>query len=129
MRRLFKPSALWHLGLMKLWSPLSRLLLPLALFALVLAPMAAPSAAWAMAAPEMASMPADMPCCPDDQPVVPDCAKDCPFAALCISGLLSGTVAESPSFVLFPVQDGYLNGWEAVLTSLGGEPPPRPPKS
>lgn len=114
---------------MRLWSPLSRLLLTLALFALVLAPMAAPSTAWAMAAPEMASMPVDMPCCLDDQPAVPDCAKDCPFAALCISGLLSGTVTESPTFVRLPIRDGYLNGWEAVLSSLGGGPPPRPPKA
>jgi len=114
---------------MRLWSPLSHLLLPLALFALVLAPMAAPSTARAIATPEMASMPVDMPCCPDDQPAVPNCVKDCPFAALCISGLLSGTVTESPNFFRLPIRNGYLNGWGAVLSSLGGEPPPRPPKA
>jgi hypothetical protein len=114
---------------MKRWSPLSRLLLSLALFALVLAPMAAPPSAQAMAGPEMALMPIDMPCCPDDQPAAPDCVKDCPFAALCISGLLSGTVTESLILLRLPIRDGYRTGWEAVLTSRGGEPPPRPPKA
>jgi len=112
---------------MKLRSPLRLLLL--AIFTLVLAPMTAPSALWAMSAPEMSSMSVDMPCCPDDQPAVPDCVKDCPFSALCISGLLSGIATELPTFVHLPIWDGYRNGWEAVLTSLGGEPPPRPPKA
>lgn len=115
-------------GSMKPWSFTSRLLLALALFGLVLGPMVA--APMAMAGPAMASMPGGMLCCPDDQPAVPDCAKDCPFAVLCVSGFVSVSVPEAPSFVVHaPTGDEFLDRKDTVLSSLVGEPPPRPPKA
>jgi hypothetical protein len=109
---------------------ISRFLLALALFGLVLAPLAASSAVPAMAAQAMGSMPDGMPCCPDDQPAAPDCAKDCPLAVLCLSGLVSVPAPETPTFLLhLPIGDEFLAGREAVLSSLVGEPPPRPPKA
>lgn len=61
--------------------------------------------------------------------MVPDCAKDCPLAVLCVSGLVSASIAETLSFLLLaPVGDDFLNGRDQILPSLIGEPPPRPPK-
>ncbi|RFC65911.1 hypothetical protein DY251_16160 [Mesorhizobium denitrificans] len=107
-----------------------RLLVVLALFGLVLAPLTASSASLTMSAQAMASMPDGMPCCPDDQPAVPDCGKDCPLAVLCLSGLVSVPVPETLRLLThLPIGDKFLVGREAVLSSLGGEPPPRPPKA
>ncbi len=111
------------------WSFTSRLFLALALFGLVIAPMAASLASPAAASQAMASMPDGMPC-PDDQPAVPDCVKDCPLAVLCVSGLVSIPVPQVPTFLVqAPTGDGFLDGQDAVLSSLLGEPPPRPPKA
>lgn len=114
---------------MKLWSTISRFLLALALLGLVLAPLAASSAVPAMAAQTMGSMPDGMPC-PDDQPAAPDCAKDCPLAVLCLSGLVSVPVPETPTLLVnLRIGNEFIAGREAVLSSLVGEPPPRPPKA
>ncbi|RWM90613.1 MAG: hypothetical protein EOR84_21950 [Mesorhizobium sp.] len=109
---------------------ISRFLLALALFGLVLAPLAASSAVPAMAAQTMGSMPDSMPCCPDDQPAAPDCAKDCPLAVLCLSGLVSVPIPETPTFLVqIWIGDEFLAGRQTVLSSLAGEPQPRPPKA
>ena len=113
---------------MKRWSFPSRLFLALALFGLVLGPLASSSVP-AVAAQAMASMPDGMPC-PDDQPAVPACAKDCPLAVLCVTGLVSVPVPQMPTFfVQASTGDQFLDGREAILSSLIGEPPPRPPKA
>jgi hypothetical protein len=115
---------------MKPWSMISRIFLALALFGLVLAPLAASSVTPAVAAQAMASMPDGMPCCPDEQSAIPGCAKDCPLSVLCISGLVSVPVPQTPTFlVLAPVGEKFLDRREAGLSSLIGEPPPRPPQA
>ena len=106
-----------------------RLFLALALLGLVLGPMTA-AAAPSKSAQAMASMPDGMPCCPDDQPAVPDCAKDCPFAVLCVSGVFSAQVPGTPFLRLHAtLGDDFLGGGAVALSSLAGEPPPRPPKA
>jgi hypothetical protein len=116
---------------MKPWSFASRLLLGLALLGLVTGPMAAAtSAAPAMVGQAMASMPDGMPCCPDEKPAVPDCVKDCPLAVLCVTSFGSISLPSTPAFsVQLPVGDVFLHGLDAILASLVGEPPPRPPKA
>lgn len=117
-------------GSMNSWSFTSRLFLALALFGLVLGPLATASAPPAMAAQTMAAMPDGMPCCPDDQPARPDCTKDCPLAVLCLTGVVSAPLPETPSLLLHaPLGDDFLNGTDVMLSSLAGEPPPRPPKA
>lgn len=117
-------------GPMKLRAFTSRMFFVLALLGLVLAPLAAAPAVPAMNAQAMASMPDGMPCCPDDKPAVADCAKDCPLAILCVTGLVSIPTVDAPSLLLrAPLGDKFLNGRDVVLASLVGEPPPRPPKA
>jgi hypothetical protein len=114
---------------MNRWSFATRLLLALALFGLVLGPVAAPSGA-PVAAQAMVSMPDGMPCCPDERPAVPDCAKDCPLALLCMAGTGGVQAPATPDFLSgAPADDVFLRGRDVVLSSLAGEPPPRPPKA
>ncbi len=116
--------------LMKPLSFASRLLLALVLLGLVAGPMAASSVAPAMAAQAMASMPDGMPCCPDEKPAVPVCAKDCPLAVLCVASFGSVPPPSTPAFsVQLLAGDVFLHSRDAVLPSLVGEPPPRPPKA
>jgi hypothetical protein len=114
---------------MKPWSFASRLLLALTLLGLVTGPMAASSAVPAMTAQAMASMPDGMPCCPDDKPAVPDCVKDCPLAVLCVASYGSVAPSSTPAFSdQLLAGDVFLHSRDAVLPSLVGEPPPRPPR-
>lgn len=107
-----------------------RVLLLLAVFGLAFAPLGASSSGAAVAGSPLSIMQDDMPCCPDGKPMVPDCGKDCPLAVLCVSGLVSVQVPETPTFVVqAPIGEEFLDGSEAVLSSLIGEPPPRPPKA
>jgi hypothetical protein len=107
-----------------------KMLLLLAVFALVFAPLGASSSNAAVAGSTFSVMQDDMPCCPDGKPMVPDCGTDCPLAVLCVSGLVSAPLAETPTFLIqAPIGDEFLDGREAVLSSLIGEPPPRPPKA
>jgi hypothetical protein len=109
---------------------LRRVLLLLAVLGLAFAPLGASLSVSAIAGPGLSAMPDDMPCCPDGKPMVPDCAKDCPLAALCVSSLVSVQVLELASFVTrAQVGDDFLNGIDVVLSSLVGEPPPRPPRA
>jgi hypothetical protein len=106
-----------------------RTLLLLVVFGLAFAPLGA-SPSSAAGAGSALSMQDDMPCCPDGRPMVPDCGKDCPLAVLCVSGLVSVQVPETPTFVVqAPIGEEFLDGREADLSSLIGEPPPRPPKA
>lgn len=106
-----------------------RVLLLLAVFGLAFAPLGA-STSGAVAGSPLSIMQDDMPCCPDGKPMVPDCGKDCPLAVLCVSGLVSVQVPETPTFVVQAlIGEEFLDGREAVLSSLIGEPPPRPPKA
>jgi hypothetical protein len=108
----------------------TRLVTILAFVGLAFAPVA-PSIAWsAMAMPMTTEMPDGMPCCPDDQPAIPDCAKDCPFAVVCTAVVVSATAHDSPPLaprMLF--LDRFPTPGDAVLSSLIGDPPPRPPKA
>ena len=109
---------------------LTRLIVILAFVGLVFAPVAPSIATSAMAMPMTAEMPDGMPCCPDDQPAIPDCAKDCPFAVVCTAVFVSATTHESSSLaprMLF--RDRFPTPGDAVLSSLIGDPPPRPPKA
>lgn len=116
--------------LMKPWSFASRLLLALVSFGLVTGPVAASSAVPAMTAQAMARMPDGMPCCPDEKPAVPDCVKDCPLAVLCVTSFGSISLPSTLAFsVQLPVGDVFLHRLDAILASLVGEPPPRPPKA
>ncbi|RWE68098.1 hypothetical protein [Mesorhizobium sp.] len=102
----------------------------LAVFGLAFAPLGASSSGAAVAGSPLSIMQDDMPCCPDGKPMVPDCGKDCPLAVLCVLGLVSVQVPETPTFVVqAPIGEEFLDGREAVLSSLIGEPPPRPPKA
>jgi hypothetical protein len=107
-----------------------RMLLLLAIFGLAVAPLGASPSSAAFAGATLSIMQDDMPCCPDGKPMAPDCAKDCPLAFLCISGLVSVPVPQMPAFfVQLPIGDQFLNRREAVFSSLIGKPPPRPPKA
>jgi hypothetical protein len=107
-----------------------KILLLLAVFGLAFAPLGASPSSAAVAGPALFTMQDDMPCCPDGEPMVPDCVRDCPLAVLCLSGLASIQVPEMPTIVVqLPICDEFLDGREAVLSSLIGEPPPRPPKA
>ncbi len=71
-----------------------------------------------------------MPCCPDEEPLAPDCMTDCPFAIVCAPVLLSIPVAKADALPLRkPLGDTFPNRSDAVVASLAGEPPPRPPKA
>ncbi len=109
---------------------LTRLIAILAFAGLVFAPVAPSIASSAIAMSTMAEMPDGMPCCPDDQPAIPDCAKDCPFAVVCTAVFVSATTQESSPLALRMLfQDRFPIPGDAVLSSLIGDPPPRPPKA
>ncbi len=115
---------------MKFMAFLTRLITILALVGLVSAPVAPSIASAAMAMPVTAEMPDGMSCCPDDQPAIPDCAKDCPFVAVCTAVLVSATTHESsPLAPRMVFRDRFLVPGDDVLSSLIGDPPPRPPKA
>lgn len=112
------------------WYFLVRLFAILAMIGLIFAPVAPSVASSAMAMPMTAEMPDGMPCCPDDQPAIPDCAKDCPFAVVCTAVFVSVATHESSplaSRMLF--RDRFRTPGDAILSSLIGDPPPRPPKA
>jgi len=74
--------------------------------------------------------PDGMPCYPDDQPAIPDCAKDCPFAVVCTAVFVSATTHESSAFApRMLLRDRFRTRGDAILSSLIGDPPPRPPKA
>jgi hypothetical protein len=115
---------------MNRWSFASRLLLVLALLGLVASPVATASAMPAMAAASVMPMPDGMACCPDDQPVAPECARDCPLAVLCATGVAGIAVPEGPSFpIRVPLEDEFSSGGHTVLASIAGEPLPKPPQA
>lgn len=115
---------------MMFWSSIGRAFLVLALIGLVAAPMAASAAVPGMAAEAMASMPDGMPCCPDQKHAVPDCAKGCPLAVLCTTSLISVFGAVAPRLLSqIAIDADFHDGRDVVLSSLVGEPPPKPPKA
>ncbi|MDH4989167.1 hypothetical protein QEZ47_27410 [Aminobacter anthyllidis] len=115
---------------MMFWSSIGRAFLVLALIGLVAAPMAASAAAPVMTAEAMASMPDGMPCCPDQQRAVPDCAKGCPLVVLCTTSLVSIFGSVTPGLLSRLAVDADFHGSRDVaLSSLVGEPPPKPPKA
>jgi hypothetical protein len=79
---------------------------------------------------EMSAIADDMPCCPDDRSVSPDCVKECPFALVCAAVLLSIPVAETDALYLLKLLgDSFRARSDAVVASVAGEPPPRPPRA
>jgi len=115
---------------MNLVASLIRLIAMLAVNGLVFAPLAPSVASSAMAMQMTAEMPDGMPCCPDDQPAIPDCAKDCPFAVVCTAVFVSAPTPDyHPLALRILVRDRFTAPGDAVLASLIGDPPPRPPKA
>lgn len=115
---------------MKRKSCLAQLLAILALIGLVFAPIAPSLASSAMAMPMTSEMPDGMSCCPDDLPAIPDCSKDCPFAVVCTAAFVSAPTSDCRPLTLRPLlQDSFPARGDAVLSSLIGEPPPRPPRA
>ncbi len=115
---------------MNLVASLIRQIAILALIGLAFAPLAPSVASSAMAMPMTAEMPDGMPCCPGDQPAIPDCAKDCPFAVVCTAVFVSATThGSSPLAPRMLFRDRFPTPGDAVLSSLIGDPPPRPPKA
>jgi hypothetical protein len=110
-------------------SALRQLLLILAFVGVVLAPFGQSVAAPIMVAESIAAMADEMPCCPDEPTMKMDCTTDCPFVALCVSGLANVVLPESS-----PVDLGSLlgvafsPGEDFALSSIASEPPSRPPR-
>ena len=115
---------------MKRMSAVSGLFVILALVGLVFAPAAPSLASSAMAMNMAVEMSGDMECCPDDQPAIPDCAKDCPFAVVCTAVFVSAPVSESlPLGLRISLKDRFPPCGDTEISSLVGDPPPRPPKA
>jgi len=115
---------------MKRMSPSGWLFAILALIGLAFAPAAPSLASSAMAMNMAVAMPDGMACCPDDHPVIPDCAKDCPFAVVCTAVFVSAPVSEChPLGLRISLKDCFPAYGDTELSSLIGDPPPRPPKA
>lgn len=107
---------------------LRQLLLILAFVGVALAPFGQTQAAPIMAAESMAAMADEMPCCPDEPTMKMDCTTDCPFVALCVSGLAVVLPESSPVDLGSLLGVAFSPGEDFALSSIASEPPSRPPR-
>jgi hypothetical protein len=109
---------------------LTRLLLALTLVGLVMAPFQGADAATKAVSMAAAAAHMDMSCCPDGQPMKADCGKDCPAAQACTATGVSMACLSAAAFILRPITSELHAAFrQAALTSLAGEPLPRPPRA